>query len=378
MNQMKDSNRVWLLMGRQLSRSISAEEEKELKELLKQDPELWYSYELIQAVNNLDNVTDGFIDEIKLLLDAHTAPEKLNAILNGRLEDVRQETPPYEDERPEETSPARIRKYSPLVRIAAVVAGIAVTAWAGLTLFKPGKTTVVHGMNEIAAPPGSKTQITLADGTEIWLNAGSKLTYPKNFSLENREVSLVGEAFFKVKHNDHHTFIVHTQEADITDLGTSFNVKAYAGGSTTETTLIEGALEVSLKKDPSRKIRMKPNEKLVLRNAAPDAGKPAAQQAEAEQELKVTEIIPYQQTNDIVETAWIENKLIFREERFEDLAAMMEKRYNVSIVIKNEDIKDYQLTGIFKNESLEEALKVLQVIAPFKYSIQNDRIIIHQ
>lgn len=367
MDQKKDSNRIWLLMGRQLSHSLTPDEEKELKELLGQDPELWYSYELIQAVNNLDNVTDEFIDEIKLLLDApYAEPEKLNAILNSRLEDVRQE----------ETPPPRIKKYGALIRIAAAVAGIAVITWVGLTIFKPTPGTVAQGLNEIVAPKGSKTQITLADGTEIWLNAGSRLTCPKNFSLEHREVWLTGEAFFKVMHNDQYPFTVHTQEADIRDLGTSFNVKAYAGASTTETTLIEGALEVSLKKDPSRRITMKPNEKLVLRNATTPAGKPVA--AQPEQELKVTEIIPYPQTNDIVETAWVNDKLIFRDERFEDLAAMMEKRYNVSIEIKSEEVKNYQLTGIFKNESVEEALKVLQVITPFQYSIQREKIIINK
>lgn len=367
MSQMKDSNRVWVLMGRQLSHSITPAEEQELKELLRQDPELWYSYELIQAVNNLDNVTNEFIDEIKQLLDGPAEPEKLNAMLNSRLEDVRGVEP----------GPARVRRFRPFVRIAAAAAGLALITWAGLTLLKPsGQALVRQDMNEIVAPHGSKTQIMLADGTEIWLNAGSRLTYPKNFSLEHREVSLEGEAFFKVKHNDLHAFVVHTQEADIRDLGTSFNVKAYAGGATTETTLIEGALEVSLKKDPSRKIRMKPNEKLVLRNAGPQTENRAAE--EPEPGMKLTAVVPFTQTNDIVETAWVDNKLIFRDERFEDLAAMMEKRYNVSIAIQNEDVKNYQLTGIFKNESIEEALQLLQVIAPFKYRIQHEKVIINK
>ena len=78
------------------------------------------------------------------------------------------------------------------------------------------------------------------------------------------------------------------------------------------------------------------------------------------------------------ETAWVDNKFIFRDERFEDLAAMMEKRYNVSIVISSGEVKAYRLTGIFKNESAEEALKVLQVIAPFKYSMQHDSITIYR
>lgn len=356
---MKHSNRIWFLMGKQLSHSITPAEEQELKTLLTQDPELWYSYELIQAVNNLDDVTNEFIDEIKLLLD-NRAPEQLNEALLRRLEE------------PQEPKAPRRRRLSPFFKVAAAIVGAAILAWGGFTLLKPrlNGITAAAAINEIIAPKGSKTQITLADGTEIWLNAGSRLTYPKNFSLENREVTLTGEAYFKVVHHDQHAFVVHTPQADVKDLGTTFNVKAYEGSSTTETTLIEGALEVLLTKGSGRKVLLAPNEKLVVHH------QPATDGKQQEEVMETQKLVPFQATNDIVETAWVDNKLIFRDERFDNLAAMMERRYNVSIVITNEDIKAWELTGIFKNESLDEALKVLQVIAPFKFTIDHDTVTI--
>ncbi|GEP98749.1 FecR domain-containing protein [Chitinophaga cymbidii] len=353
---MKHTNRMWYLMGRELSGSMTPAEKQELEALLALEPELWYSYELIQAVNNMDDVTNEFVDEIKSLLDTSPEPEKLNTLLQHKLELV-----------PE--PPARRVSRKPLLRYAAVLAGIILTGWAGIYLFRQmtGHHTSATAMNEIVAPKGAKTQITLADGTTIWLNAGSRLTYPKNFSMENREVHLTGEAYFKVVHNDHHSFTVHTPEAVIRDLGTTFNVKAYEGSETTETTLIEGAVEVSLKKDPSRKIMIAPHEKVTLHSKR------------ARTELfEVSKIVPFSQTKDIVETAWVDNKLIFRNEKFADLAHMMERKYNVSIVIADEAVKDYELTGIFHNESIAEALKLLQVIAPFKYEINNEQITIHQ
>ncbi|WP_119080951.1 FecR family protein [Chitinophaga alhagiae] len=354
---MKHSNRIWFLMGKQLSHSITPAEDQELKTLLTQDPELWYSYELIQAVNNLDDVTNEFIDEIKLLLD-NRAPEQLNGALLRRLEGTQEPEAP------------RPRKHVPFLKIAAAAVGMAVLAWGGFALLKPGTGSTTAAINEITAPKGSKTQITLADGTEIWLNAGSRLTYPKNFSLENRVVTLTGEAYFKVVHHDKYAFVVHTPQADIRDLGTTFNVKAYEGGATTETTLIEGALEVLLKRGGGRKVLLSPNEKVVVYHKALAAGELQ------EEAMETQKVVPFQATNDIVETAWIDNKLIFRNERFDNLAAMMERRYNASIMIKNEDIRAWQLTGIFKNESLEEALKVLQVIAPFKFTIDHDTVTI--
>lgn len=363
---MKDTNRIWFLMGKELSHSITLAEEEELRTLLVSEPELWYSYELLQAVYHMDDVTQEYVQEIKSLLDNRIEPERLNLILLTKLEETDRQV-----------TPAPPSKYKTLYRFAAVFAGIVVLTLAGWMIFKPAVINKPGGvaMSEIIAPKGSKKHITLADGTTIWLNAGSKLSYPSNFNLANREVYLSGEAYFKVIHHDKYNFVVHTAEADIKDLGTTFNVKAYEGSSRTETTLIEGALEVSLKKDPAKKMLMSPREKLVLQNKQPVAEKEHEQPVQV---FEVSTIVPYAKTNDIVETAWVENKLIFRDERFEHLATMMERRYNVSIVIEDKTIKEYQLTGIFKNENLTQALKLLQVIAPFKFKINNEQVLIYK
>lgn len=360
---MKDADRVFFLMGKELSHAITPAEEQELQDLLVAAPELWYAYELIQAVNSLDDVTKEYVQEIQSLLDSRIEPEKLHSLLLEKLEDI----PPVIESVPSS-------KHKAFPRFAAVAAGIAVIALAGWALFRTTvkDTPVDATMSEIVAPRGSKTHVVLADGTTVWLNAGSRLTYPRNFGPGNREVYLTGEGYFKVVHQEQHAFIVHTPEVDIKDLGTTFNVKAYAGSPITETTLIEGAIEVSLKKDPARKIQVSPGEKLVLHN------KQVAARKEQEPVYEVARIIPYSKTNDIVETAWIEDKLIFRNERFEDLAVMMERRYNISIVIRNEEIKAYQLTGIFKHENITEALKLLQVIVPFKFKINNEQVIIYK
>lgn len=179
--------------------------------------------------------------------------------------------------------------------------------------------------------------------------------------MENREVYLIGEGYFEVVHDSKHSFVVHTKNADIVDLGTTFNVKAYEESKTTETTLIEGSLEVVLKNKKAKRILVKPKEKVVLH---PD------------DQYKVISVVPYAKTNDVIETAWIADKLIFRAERFDDLAREMERKYNVKISIRDEEVKNYQLTGIFNNESITEALKLLQVIVPFKYKINDDEIIV--
>lgn len=365
---MNDTDRIYFLMGKELSYTITPAEAEELKALLVADPELWYAYELIQAVNSMDDVTREYVQEIRSLLDGKMEPEKLNNLLlmkAGEAEVEAAAVPPS--------------KYRFLFRVAAAFGGIIVITLAGIALFRQAatkKATTDIAMSEIVAPKNAKTHIVLADGTVIWLNAGSKLRYPANFSLENREVFLSGEAYFKVPHNDKHSFIVRTREATIRDLGTTFNVKAYNGSPVTEATLIEGVIEVSLEKEQQRKIRLSPGEKLVLRNTPVQT--PARQQEATEPVFEVSKIVPYAKTNDIIETAWIEDKLIFRNERFEDLAMMMERRYNITIIIKDQEIRDYRVTGIFKNENITEALKLLQVIVPFKVKSDNEAFIINK
>ncbi len=366
---MSNPDRIWVLMGKKLSGSIVSIELQELEKLLFENPELWYSYELLQAVMSLDDVPAEFINEINSLLDSKSGAAKFNSLLEEKLQ-------PHE-EVPESSFFSKYKRHS-LVLAGFVLIGCSVWFWPSFNTPVVAKQEIASSStNEIVAPKGSKTQITLADGTQIWLNAGSKLIYSKNFSMENREVFLNGEAYFKVVHDDKHAFVVHTPEATIRDLGTTFNVKAYSGSATTETTLIEGSVEIILKNKSAQKILIQPNEKLVLHNQE----KPAQLSKEietAEPIFEVSKIVPYKITNDIIETAWVSDKLIFRDRILEDVVTEMERRYNVDIDIQGESLKKQQVTGSFRNESVREALKFLQEIVPFKIKIENEKIFINE
>jgi len=239
--------------------------------------------------------------------------------------------------------------------------------------------------SEISTRYGSRTKLLLPDGTQVWLNSGSKLSYNKSYGNGTREVSLAGEAYFDVVKNAAHPFIIHTVSIDIKVLGTAFNVKSFPGEKNTETSLIRGSIEVTFKNRPSEKIILKPNEKLITANE--ESAKDSLQQqavagkakpvAEKEEPLVLVSHLTYQpRDSTVIETSWMENKLIFRSETFEELAIKMERWYGISIRFADQEIKLKRLTGVFENESLQQALQALQLTTPFSYKTNKTEVII--
>ncbi len=121
-------------------------------------------------------------------------------------------------------------------------------------------------MNTLVIPYGNHSNITLADGTKVWLNAGSRLIYPTNFVNKTREVFLVGEAFFEVTKNEKKPFLVKTPDAAVKVLGTQFNITAYTEDQIVQTVLKEGSVEVGLANSGlfERKVEIKPGQMAVL------------------------------------------------------------------------------------------------------------------
>lgn len=269
----------------------------------------------------------------------------------------------------------------------AVAAAIPVAIFLVLPLMKSShqnKDTAAANspVNEITINPGSKSKIRLPDGSQVWINSGSKLTYHNSFAGSTREVQLDGEAYFDVVKDAAHPFIVHTSGIDIKVLGTAFNVKAYKAESFIEATLIHGSIEVINKNRPGAPtVMLKPHEKLVYNKF--QVNDPRDQRADisipAESDSYSITIKPLSKNiadSDIVETAWVYNKLTFEDERFEDLARKMERWYNVKISLDNEKLKNHRVSGSFVNETAEEAIKELQFLIPFRYSVKNNEILI--
>jgi len=228
-----------------------------------------------------------------------------------------------------------------------------------------------------------KSTIVLTDGTRITLNSQSSLRYPATFTGKTREVYLSGEAFFDVQKDHEHPFIIHAEKMDIKVLGTAFNVKSYPNDPQSETTLIRGAIEVTLNDRPSDHIILKPSEKLIVKNKLFEPVRknttkinPAETNMGMQYVLTTfTRLQPDDST--VVETSWVKNKLVFRDESFSGLASRMERWYGVDIKFKNDALKQYRFSGIFENERINEALDALRMTENFNYKIKNNTVYIY-
>ena len=246
----------------------------------------------------------------------------------------------------------------------------------------PRKADNTQTINRIYTSSGSRTSIVLPDSTEVWLNSLSTLTYTMAaFNSGRREVSLVGEAMFKVKHDELHPFIVHTKNFDVTDLGTVFNVQAYPEDNNAQASLISGSIEVITKGSHAKKIRLVPNQRIIIQNVQHVEDDTRSKAAPTKTDKTIIEptikpILLNPETSVAPDTAWLANKLIFTDESFYDLALQMQRRYNVVIYFRNERAKSYKFAGRFEDEDIDDALKELQAIAPFSYRRSNNEIYI--
>lgn len=181
-----------------------------------------------------------------------------------------------------------------------------------------------------------------------------------------------------------HPFIVHTSGIDIRVLGTAFNVKAYKAEPTIEATLVHGMIEVTKTNQPNAsKVILKKHEKLIfdkysdetLAKTAAEKDYPTLRKV-SKPAITITQLSKNLPDTAFLETSWVYNRLSFEEEAFENLALKMERWFNVKIIIKNEKIKSYKLTGSFENETIDEALRELQYLVSFSYKKNGREIVV--
>lgn len=219
----------------------------------------------------------------------------------------------------------------------------------------------------IATAKGQRSKFTLADGTLVWLNADSKLSFPKTFATGKREVALTGEAYFEVKHDTKHPFIVHTHELDVQVLGTVFDVKAYPKDKTAETSLIKGLVKITLK--DHKAMLLHPNQKLILTKQHNEVSNKPTHMA-----LYALHANP--QAVAAAETGWKEGYLSFEDERFEDLAIELERWFNIKVSFENTKLKDYRFTGTLNDADLHTVMEALMLSRHFNYREEANRTII--
>jgi transmembrane sensor len=356
---MEMPERIWQLIAKTVNSEASSEEKEELFYLLHNNPSLRQQYELLNRIWNEKHDHPGDEEDAKL---------HISRIINrAQSELILEEFPNHRRRR------RRIIVFSSLIAAAMIVAGWFLFAAPARTV--PGDVFVANN--------GTRTRSMLADGTTVWLNAGSKLSVQNDFAGATREVLLEGEAFFDVVKKPGQPFIVHTSGIDIRVLGTAFNVKAYPEDKNVETTLYRGLVQVFRQEDEAKTaVELKPNEKLVMAKEAASysvdlSDKEKSTVIKAQPRFTITHIDSTKKENERIETAWVYSRLEFFGDNFEELAQKLQRWYNVTIIFTDDKVKKLEFRGSFEKETVEQAFAYLKVAnSLFTYKIENHEIFI--
>lgn len=226
----------------------------------------------------------------------------------------------------------------------------------GLAHESSGQTLGEVLYNQIIVPYKCEYQVMLADGTKIFLNAGSELRYPVAFTANKRKVFLKGEAYFEVTRDTARPFCVETAEQNIQVLGTIFNVYAYPDEPMNYTSLMSGKVAVTDKRTGTDRV-LEPGQQVVLDVVT---GKAAIQEADMQQVL-----------------GWRNHDLIVKEETLEVIMAKVARWYDVKIQFAHENLKKMRFTAnLHRKKDLQELLKVIATIGDLRLTYQDGIVII--
>lgn len=247
---------------------------------------------------------------------------------------------------------------SALWRYAAVVAIIIAV---GCISYWQGEVNVKDTFADISveAPLGSKTKLYLPDGTLVWLNAGSRMTYSQGFGVDNRKVELEGEGYFEVKRNEKIPFFVKTKDLQLQVLGTKFNFRDYPEDHEVVVSLLEGKVGLNNLLREEKEAVLSPDERAVLN--------------------KANGLLTVESVTASNASQWTDSYLFFDEELLPDIAKELERSYNVKIHIANDSLKTFRFYGNFvrREQNIQEVLEALASTEKMQYEIEERNITIY-
>ena len=247
---------------------------------------------------------------------------------------------------------------SALWRYAAVVAIIIAV---GCISYWQGEGNVKDTFADISveAPLGSKTKLYLPDGTLVWLNAGSRMTYSQGFGVDNRKVELEGEGYFEVKRNEKIPFFVKTKDLQLQVLGTKFNFRDYPEDHEVVVSLLEGKVGLNNLLREEKEAVLSPDERAVLN--------------------KANGLLTVESVTASNASQWADGYLFFDEELLPDIAKELERSYNVKIHIANDSLKTFRFYGNFvrREQNIQEVLEALASTEKMQYKIEERNITIY-
>lgn len=342
-------DRFLILFTRKLSGDASAKELEELETILCRQPELRFFFdELMKPLSRSET-------DLERAENAYTA-DIMSLQLQGLWDDKRQRT--------EVHNITRKRKKKYFIGIAAALAILMVIS---VALLADNQETLDRS-NETATTKGSKSRVTLPDGTIVMLNANSSLKYNENFKKGKREVTLQGEAYFDVAHDPGRPFIIHTNAADIKVLGTIFNVRSFKDGYF-ETALIKGKVSVFLKNQAEGNFVLRPGQKLVVQDKTDQTGADKAGNSVTIDSITVLDSL-------VAETSWTRGQLVFADKPLIEIAGALEKIFDVKMIFRSDKNKMVRYDGSFNDTDLDEILEIINMSKPIRYQRQRDTIFI--
>lgn len=248
------------------------------------------------------------------------------------------------------------KKYHFITEFVKIAAVIAITLGIGNLYHHYNSSQEETLMQTIFVPPGQRVNLSLPDGTNVWLNARTSMSYPVDFNKKDRQVELDGEAYFEVAKDNGRPFIVQTAKCDIEVLGTHFNVEAYSELQNFETTLMEGSVKVIPLSDPNCSVTLLPDNKASWH----------------ENQLIVEPV------DDYTRYRWREGLICFKNESFESIMLDFEKYYGVTVKVNNQKALQSYYTGKFRHtDGIDYALRVLQKDIRFSYTRDDENQVIY-
>ena len=220
----------------------------------------------------------------------------------------------------------------------------------GIVYEEHGKGVVTEEYNKLTTPIGGEYSLVLSDGTKVFLNADSELKYPVEFSDGKRIVDLKGEAYFEVHKDSLRPFVVRMNGAEVTVLGTSFNVNTYGDDGQIYTTLVNGSVRVSSVKNGQAEV-LKPGMQSVM---DVQSGQLTVREVDVE---------PY--------VAWREGRFVFRTMTLDLIMRQLQRWYDFEVFYQNPELKDYEFRGVIKRDmDLDKVLSVIKVTTNVDFEVK--------
>lgn len=315
--------------------ATSAEEERALTEWLRENPES--DPELAEYYRGKWAAANGSMDS------------RVKARIHTRIRETIEGAPAE--------APAPRRRLLGRILPWAAAACIAIAAFAGWYNYAEVMSRQ-DGLFEICTEKGQKINITLPDGTRVWLNSASRLSYNGGYNLRRRDVNLVGEGYFEVAKNPERRFRVNTGDYTVEALGTAFNIKSYPGDETSVTTLFEG--KVRIDDGDGFSTTLAPMEAVAYNAANGSFSKNASDRAE-------------------FAGLWRNNELIVESgTTLEKLTELLDREYNIRFIFRSERIKQLRFEGIIKNNNLHNVLELIGLSGEVTYTIEENTVVLDE